>query len=373
MSSRTDTPGRIAIVHEWFTSMRGGEKCVEALREVFPESDVFGLLHIPGSVSPTIERGGIRTSFIQHLPAAAIQYRRYLPLFPAAVERFDMRGYDLVISSNHCVAKGVRTRPETLHVCYCHTPMRYIWSLYDEYFGKGRAGLMTRIGMGLSVGRLRAWDRKTAANPHSFIANSRNVRQRIASIYGRDADVIYPPVDTRRFRPSTKSDGFYLMVTALVPYKAVDLAIAAFNRTGERLVIVGTGPDLKRLEEMAGPTVRFEGWRSDEELVEFYARCSGLVFTGEEDFGIVPVEAMASGKPVLAYARGGALETVIDGKTGVLFAESTVESLISALKRMKGTDFDAGALHVHATGFDREKYKELMRSYLLEKWGNFAS
>jgi len=352
--------------------MRGGEKCVEALREVFPDSDVFGLLHISGSVSPAIERGGIRTSFIQHLPAASVHYRRYLPLFPAAVERFDMREYDLVVSSNHCVAKGVRTRPETLHVCYCHTPMRYIWSLYDEYFGKDRAGLVTRMGMGLNVSRLRKWDKKTAANPHFFIANSQNVRRRIASIYGREADVIYPPVDTQRFHPSSRNDGFYLMVTALVPYKAVDLAIAAFNRTGEKLVIVGKGPDRRRLEELSGPTIQFEGWRSDDELVEFYSRCAGLVFTGEEDFGIVPVEAMASGKPVLAFAQGGALETVLDGKTGVLFGESTVDSLISGLHRMKGINFDPDFLHSHAAGFDRENYKDLMRAYILDKWKNFT-
>jgi glycosyltransferase involved in cell wall biosynthesis len=373
MPQHSDSPRRIAIVHEWFTSMRGGEKCVEALREVFPESDVFGLLHIPGSVSPTIERGGIHTSFIQHLPGAAVHYRRYLPLFPAAVERFDMRGYDLVISSNHCVAKGVNVPSGALHVCYCHTPMRYIWSLYDEYFGKGRAGLVTRTGMRLNLGRLRRWDKKTAANPRHFIANSRNVQERIASIYGRESDVIYPPVDTQRFPPAATNDGFYLMVTALVPYKSVDLAITAFNRTGDTLVIVGEGPDRRRLEQLAGPTVHFEGWKSDEDLVGFYARCAGLVFTGEEDFGIVPVEAIASGKPVLAYAKGGALETVVDGETGVLFDKPTVDSLIAGLHRMRNTPFDPQFLHRYALRFDREKYKESMRSFILEKWRGFTS
>jgi glycosyltransferase involved in cell wall biosynthesis len=353
--------------------MRGGEKCVEALREVFPQADLFALLHVPGSVSPALERGGIRTSFIQHLPGAAVHYRRYLPLFPKAVERFDLRGYDLIISSNHCVAKGARAPVGALHVCYCHTPMRYIWGLYDEYFGKGRAGLLTRLGMRFAVGGLRRWDRKTAANPHHFIANSDNVRRRIASIYGRESEVIYPPVDTTRFPLSGEDDGYYLMVTALVPYKAVDLAIRAFNRTGQRLVIVGEGPDRRRLQALAGPTVRFEGWKPDAALVGYYARCSALVFTGEEDFGIVPLEAMATGKPVLAYGKGGALETVVDGKTGILFTEASVASLIDGADRMRNTRFDPGVLRLHAAGFDREVYKERMRSTILRKWRAFTS
>jgi glycosyltransferase involved in cell wall biosynthesis len=365
------TSPRIAIVHEWFTGMRGGEKCVEALCEVFPEATLFALLRVPGSVSPIIERMPLRTSFIQHLPFAATQYRRYLPLFPAAVQRFDLRGFDIVISSNHCVAKGVCTPSGTLHICYCHTPMRYIWHLYDDYFGRGRAGLITRLAMGSIVEWLRAWDVRTAANPDFFVANSENVRNRIREIYHRDAEVIYPPVDTESLTLSTTDDGFFLIVTAMVPYKRVDLAIRAFTRMNEKLVIVGNGPDMSRLRALAGPSIDFKGWQSDQEVRDLYARCSAVVFPGEEDFGIVPVEAMACGKPVIAYAKGGALETVIehaDLKTGVLFREQTVDALMNAVGQFRREKFDPKALRGFAQRFDREIYKKKMAEFVSAKW-----
>jgi glycosyltransferase involved in cell wall biosynthesis len=366
---------RVAIVHEWFTGMRGGEKCVEALCEVFPDADVFALLHVRGSVSPVIERAIVRTSFVQHLPAAATQYRRYLPLFPLAVRRFDLRGYDLVISSNHCVAKGARVPPGALHICYCYTPMRYIWSQYDEYFGRGRAGLLTRGAMRLAVGPLRRWDIATAAHPRHFVAISENVRTRIREIYGRESDMIYPPVDTSRFTLSAGDDAYYLIVSALVPYKALDIAIQAFNRSGDRLVIVGNGPDAPRLQKMAGPNVSFEGWQSDDRLRQYYARCRAVIFPGEEDFGIVPVEAMATGKPVLAFARGGALETVIEKpglRTGVLFPEHSVGSLLAGLAALKSAAFDPALLRAHALTFDRELYKRRMKEYCVRRWEEFA-
>ena len=368
-------PRRIAIVHEWFTSMRGGEKCVEAMCEVFPGADVYALLHVPGSVSPTIERALVRTSFIQRLPSAATQYRRYLPLFPLAIRGFDLAGYDLVISSNHCVAKGVKTHPGTLHICYCYTPMRYIWGQYDDYFGKGRADLVTRAAMKVFVGPLRGWDLATAANPHYYVAVSENTRRRIRDIYHRSSDVIYPPVDTARFAPGGTSGDYYLMVSALVPYKALDLAIAAFNATGDRLVIVGEGPDRRRLEAMAGPAITFEGWQPDDRLAEYYAGCKAVIFPGEEDFGIVPVEAMAAGKPVLAYARGGALETVVsrpDLRTGILVHEQTVDALLEGIRRLKETAFDPDALRRHAAFFDRLKFKERMHEYCLTRWRAFT-
>ena len=236
-----DRPGHIAIVHEWFTSMRGGEKCVEALCEVFPDATLFALVHVKGSVSSVIERMPLRTSFIQHMPFAGRRYRHYLPLFPSAVRRFDLSEFDCVISSHHCVAKGVRTAPGSLHVCYCHTPMRYIWRSYDEYFGPGRASMITRAGMRLAVGYLRRWDVRTAAGPRYFVANSENVRRRVQQLYQRGADVVYPPVETSRFALSARDDGYFLIISALVPYKRVDLAIEAFNRSGETLIIVGDG------------------------------------------------------------------------------------------------------------------------------------
>jgi len=366
---------RVAIVHEWFTTMRGGEKCVEALCEVFPDADVYALLHVPGSVSPVIERALVRTSFVQNLPAAATQYRRYLPLFPLAVRQFDLRGYDLVISSNHCVAKGARVPPDALHICYCYTPMRYIWGQYDEYFGKGRAGLLTRAAMRMFVGPLRRWDVATATHPHHFVGISENVRTRIREIYRRDSDLIYPPVETSLFTLSARDDGYYLIVSALVPYKAVDIAIRAFNMSGDRLVIVGEGPDAPRLRKLAGPRVKFEGWQPEDRLREYYAGCRAVIFPGEEDFGIVPVEAMATGKPVLAYARGGALETVVDRpdlRTGILFPEQSTASLLTGLAALKETGFDPVSIRAHALTFDRELYKARMKEYCVRRWDEFA-
>lgn len=370
-----DQPQRIAIVHEWFTSMRGGEKCVEAMCEIFPRAEIFSLVHVKGSVSPTIERMTHHTSFIQRLPFAEQGYRYYLPLFPTAIEQFDFTGFDLVITSNHCVAKGARVPPTALHVCYCHTPMRYIWGLYDEYFGKGRAGVLTRMGMRLFVHSLRRWDVRTASNPHYFIANSEHVRRRISTLYHRASDVIYPPVDTSFFRSSTQGDdGYFLIVSALVPYKRVDLAIEAFNELGERLVIVGDGPDESRLRAIARGNIEFVGRQTDERLKDYYSRSRALIFPGEEDFGIVPVEAMASGKPVIAFARGGALETVIDSdhfKTGILFKEQTVGSVVNAVRKFRAQDFPREALLSHALKFDREVYKRRLSEYLEHKWDEF--
>jgi glycosyltransferase involved in cell wall biosynthesis len=355
--------------------MRGGEKCVEAMCEIFPDAEIFTLLHNNGTVSATIERHTIHTSFIQRLPRARTLYRYYLPLFPTAVQTFDLRGFDLVISSNHCVAKGVRVPSTTLHLCYCHTPMRYIWDMHDDYFASGRAGLLKRLGMRVFLGYLRRWDVATSRNPHRFIVNSQYVRKRVASIYNRDADVIYPPVNTSLFPLSTRAGEYYLIVSACVPYKRVDLAIQAFNVLRERLVIIGDGPEAKRLREIAGPTVEFLGWQSDEKIRDYYAGCKALIFPGEEDFGIVPVEAMASGKPVIAYARGGATETVLESgasRTGILFQEQTVESLIGAVRRFTPEMFDPKVIRDHALRFDREEYKKRIADYARQAWEEFT-
>jgi glycosyltransferase involved in cell wall biosynthesis len=371
-----ELPKRIAIVHEWFAGMRGGEKCVEALCELFPTAELFSLLHVKGAVSPTIERMAIHTSFIQKLPFAEQRYRHYLPLFPTAIQQFDLSAFDLVITSNHCVAKGVQVPPTALHVCYCYTPMRYIWGLYDDYFSKDRAGLVTRAGMKVFLNYLRKWDVRTAANPQHFIAISDHIRRRIGDIYHRTADVIYPPVKTSLFHLSFGNDGYFLIVSAFVPYKRIDLAIEAFNRIGERLVIIGDGPDAARLRKIARGNVEFHGWQPDEMLKEYYARCKALIFPGEEDFGIVPVEAMASGKPVIAFAVGGALETVIQTphlKTGILFKEQTVDSLVGAIERLGKENFDPEALRAHALTFDREVYKRRMHEYLEHKWADFKA
>jgi glycosyltransferase involved in cell wall biosynthesis len=367
---------RVAIVHEWFTSMRGGEKCVEALCEVYPDATLFVLLHTKGSVSPIIERMPIRTSWIGRLPFAAERYRHYLPLFPLAIKSLALEDFDLVISSHHCVAKGVRTSPHALHICYCYTPMRYIWTQYEDYFSPGRSGLMTRLGMRLFVNRLRAWDLATAGNPNKYIAISGNIRDRIRTIYHRESDVIYPPVETAALPLSRRNDGFALVVSALVPYKRVDLAVEACTRLGRDLIVIGDGPDLPRLQKLGGPTVRFLGWQNDEVVRDHFARCSTVLFPGEEDFGIVPVEAMACGKPVVAYARGGALETVLDGperRTGVLFAKQSVDALAEAIQRCDRTQFDPDVLHAWALEFDRELYKQRMFAYIEKEWDAFQA
>lgn len=354
---------RVALVHDWLTGMRGGERCLEVFCELFPDADLFTLLHVPGSVAPVIERRRIVTSFVQRLPGAATRYRHYLPLFPRAVEAFDLRGYDLVISTSHCVAKGARPAPGALHLCYCFTPMRYVWDLYGEYFGRG---LLTRALMPPVAAALRAWDRKTSARVGHFAGISGFVADRIRRCYGREAEVIYPPVDVSRYELADDREGdYYLVVSALVPYKRVDLAIAAAGRLGRRLLVVGAGPESARLAKMAGPGVEFLGWRSDDEIARLYRGCRALLFPGLEDFGIVPLEAMAAGRPVIAYGAGGALETVVplggdEPATGVFFAEQTVEALVGAMREFEtaADRFVPKALRARAEAFDRPRFAE---------------
>jgi glycosyltransferase involved in cell wall biosynthesis len=302
---------RVALVQDWLTGMRGGEKILEVLCELFPDATVFALLHNKGAMSPVIERMKIKTSFIQHLPMKSTKYRHYLPLMPLAIGSLDFSGYDLIISTSAAVAKGAIPRDGAKHICYCNSPMRYVWDQYEEYFGKGRAGFITRSVMALVAPYLRRWDVRTCNRVHYFIANSHNVAERISRLYHRTSDVIYPPVNTDQFTVSEKDDGYYLIVSALVPYKRVDLAIEAFNKCGEKLLVVGSGPEREKLEKIANKNIEFLGWQSGESLAKFYAGCRALIFPGVEDFGIVPLEAMASGKPVVAFGEGGALETVV--------------------------------------------------------------
>jgi glycosyltransferase involved in cell wall biosynthesis len=358
---------KIALVHDWLTGMRGGEKCLEVLCELFPQATLFTLLHNKGSVSPTIERLTIQTSFVQHLPFVAAKYRNYLPLFPKAIGRFDFRDYDLIISTSHCVAKGAIPRSDAIHICYCHTPMRYVWELFDDYFGVEKVGYVKHKLISRIAVSLREWDVRTANRVHHYIANSNNVRERIKQHYRRDAVVIYPPVDTSLFQLSTKNEDYFLIVTAMAPYKRVDLAVEAFNRLGERLLVIGGGPEEENLKKLAKKNIEFLGWQPSERLHKYYAGCRALIFPGVEDFGIVPVEAMACGKPVIAFGKGGALETVISGKTGLFFSEQTVESLIAAVKQFDEGQFSPEAIRVHALQFDKEIYRRKMREFIEEK------
>jgi glycosyltransferase involved in cell wall biosynthesis len=369
---------KVALVHDWLTGMRGGEKLLERLGLMFPEAPIYTLVWNRGSVSPTIESHPIHTSLLQHMPAVASHYRWYLPLFPAAIERFDLKGFDAVISSSHAVARAVRTPPGTFHLSYIHTPMRYVWDLEDQYFPPGRFPWPLSWYVRSTCARLRAWDAATSGRPDTLLTNSANVAERIARHYHRQAEVVHGPVDVSRFRPGAGPREYDLVVGAFAPNKRVDLAIAAARRLGRPLVVAGSGPEAGRLRRIAGPEARFLGWIRDDELARLYAGARSLLFPGEEDFGLVPIEAMASGCPVVAYGRGGVLETVGRGADpgalarvaaggtavvpgGVLFGQQTVEGLIEALGLLDATRFDPHALHALAIPFDVAEFDRRLR------------
>lgn len=360
----------IAIVHDWLTGMRGGEKVLEVLCELYPDAALVTLLHNKGMLSPVIEKMNIKTSFIDKLPMKEKKYRNYLPIFPLAIESIDFSRYDLIISTSHCVAKSAKPGKNGLHICYCHTPMRYVWEMYDEYFGKDKAGIMTRAAMGIFAPLLRKWDVGTSGRVHHYIANSHNVARRIKQYYNRKADVIHPPVDTSLFQLSETHKDYFLIVSALVPYKKVEIAIEAFNQIGKKLLIIGTGPESEKLKLIAKENIEFPGWKGDNELAEYYACCRALLFPGVEDFGIVPLEAMACGKPVIAFGKGGALETVIDegaNSTGIFFYEQTAESMIKAVKDFENKKFDPHSIRNQAMKFDRALFKDKIQKYIEEK------
>lgn len=348
---------RVAIVHYWLVNMRGGERVVEALCEIFPQADIFTHAYCPARVSPRINCHNVKTSFIGRLPLAEKFYKAYLPLMPLALEQLDLREYDLVISSESGPAKGVLTGSGALHLCYCHTPMRYVWSMYLDY--ARNAGSIARIALPWFIHKLRIWDACSAARVDFFIANSRNVARQIRKFYGRPSVIVHPPVEVDSFAPSERILGYYLCVGQLVRYKRFDLAIEAFNALRLPLVIIGEGAEYRALQRLAGPTITFLGRQNGAALRQHYSHCRALIFPGEEDFGIVPLEAMASGRPVIAYGRGGALETVLPGKTGILFNEATPAALIEAVREFDAAadSFSPSQLVEFARGFSTDKFK----------------
>jgi glycosyltransferase involved in cell wall biosynthesis len=361
---------RVALVHDWLTGYRGGEKCLAVLCRRFPEAPLFTLLHARGSLPPEIERMDIRPSALQRLPRIDRYYRYTLPLMPMAAG-WRITHCDLVVSLSHAVAKSAKASPGVPHVCYCFTPMRYAWHMRESYFAARVRGLKAQAVDAL-LAKIRSWDKRTASRVTHFIAISETIRQRIAESYGRKSVVIYPPVDTDFYTPdpSIRRDNFYLVISAFAPYKRVDLAVEACNRLGRRLVVIGSGQDAERLKMLAGPSVEFLGWQKDEVLRDYLRRCQALLFPGEEDFGIVPVEANACGTPVVAFARGGATETIVPldqpAPTGAWFAEQTVESIIAAMEQLErdAAQLDPVAARRQARKFDQQKYESDLFGYL---------
>ena len=377
-------PGlKVALIHDWLTGMRGGEKCLEVMAEMFPGADLFTLLHSPGRVSPVLENRKIHTSFVQNLPNAEKIYRWALPLFPRAIEAFDLKDYDLVFSSSHCVAKSAIAAAGSLSVCYCHTPMRYVWDRFDDYFGSKPFPVRQLISAQAS--RLRSWDRDTAHRVDHWLANSTVVRKRIMDWYGVSGDhvaVVHPPVDVGRFETAKNlpvadgltSGGYDLVVSALVAYKRIDLAVLGAMKAGKPLVVVGKGPELERLKNLASSgagagLIHFAGAVSDEDLPGYYAHCRSFVFPGLEDFGITPLEATASGRPVVAFGEGGVLDTVVQGLNGLFFQEQTVEAVAAALTSAElDAAWNSEAMITHATGFSRERYRREMDHEIRQAW-----
>jgi glycosyltransferase involved in cell wall biosynthesis len=358
---------RVVIVHDWLTGMRGGEKVLEAFCRLLPDAELATLVHVGGAVSTLIEDRPIRTSWVQRFPGAGRLYRQYLPFFPAAIELFDLDTADVVISTSHCAAKAVIPRPGAWHICYCHTPMRYVWDQFDAYFGTARLGRGRSAATRYIAAWLARWDRATAPRVSRFLANSQHVAARIARYYNRRALVVPAPVDTEFFTIGRGDpDGSLLVVSALVPYKRIETAILAARAIGARLRIVGTGPDEARLRALAGPTVEFLGALSDDALREAYRQAQAFVLPGEEDFGIAPLESMACGRPVVALARGGARETVDDGRTGVLVSESTVDALADGMRQVLTARFDPDTLRAHAETFSRARFDETLETILTD-------
>jgi glycosyltransferase involved in cell wall biosynthesis len=351
--------------------MRGGEKCLEAACEVFPDADVFTLIHRKGAVSRAIERHRITTSFLQHIPGIHRSYRYFLPLFPMAVERFDLSGYDAVLSLSHAAAKGAIPAPEAMHACYCFSPMRYVWDLYGDYFGR-RGGAAEWV-ISAFASYLRLWDVVTSTRVERFAAISHHVQRRIHRYYRRESTVIYPPVEDLYFEgplPDRRGD-YFLVVSALAPYKRLEVAIEALRRTGEPLWIVGDGPEMRRLRAGSPANVRFLGWQPTEALPDIYRGARALLFPGIEDFGITPVECQAVGRPVIGLAAGGLLETVrplgrSESPTGILFAEPGVEGLLAGMEtfRRHEAQFDPVRLREHAARFRRERFLHELRGFV---------
>jgi glycosyltransferase involved in cell wall biosynthesis len=359
---------KVALVHDYLNQMGGAERVVLAFHELFPDAPLYTSIYDAKRVDAAFQMMDIRTSFMQKLPLVKKHHQPFLPLYPFAMERLDLRGYDLVLSSSSAFGKGVITGPDTMHICYCHTPMRWCWN-YEEYVEREHLGKIARSVLPFFITNLRVWDQTTSMRVDHFIANSPVVADRIQKYYRREAVVIPPPVEVSRFLfdPAAQPEDYFLVVSRFMPYKRIDLAIEACNRLQLPLVIIGGGRDEQRLKKLAGPTIRFLGRLSDEEVLRYYAHCRALILPGEEDFGITPLEAQASGRPVIAYSAGGALASVIDGVTGTFFHEKTVESLATTLAAFDETTYDAQTIRNHALEFDKPRFHRRILQFIEAK------
>ncbi len=366
---------RVALVHDWLTGMRGGESVLEAIVEIFPEAEIFTLIRIPEKISAPLGRLKSHTSWLQKIPNAEKRYRHFLPFMPSMIESFDLSPYDLVISSSHCVAKGVRKRKDAVHVSYVHAPMRYMWDRYDDYFGPTRTSLPVRLAARLLRKRLQNWDREVSRPERidAILANSQFIAEQIRHHYQREATVVYPFVDYARFQNPRQPTAPYLMVTAFAPYKRIDLAIQAFNQTQLPLLIVGSGQDEKRLKQLAGPSIQFLNSLSHSAIADLYSKCRALIFPGVEDFGITPLECLAAGAPVIALKEGGATETVTP-ETGIFFYPQTVEALVEALQKMEKRSSESpawpseNACRKRAAIFSKERFQKEFKASVQAAW-----
>lgn len=367
------SPPRTALVHEWLAERAGSELVVEAMLQAYPESPLHALVYRLEDYRDTpIGKARVQTSFFQRSRLLRRRFRGFLPLMPLAVEQYDLRDADVVVSSHHAVAKGVLTGSRQLHISYVHSPMRYAWELYQDYLDSGKLRRGPKAWLAKwALHRLRQWDRIAADRVDCFLANSETVARRIRKVYRRPAIVLHPPVAVDRFRPDRPREDFYCTVSRLVPYKRIDLLAAACTEAGRKLVIIGDGPDRARVAAAAGPGVTLLGHADDATVQDHLERCRGFLFAAEEDFGIVPVEAMAAGAPVIAYQRGGATETVIDGETGVFFQEQSIAAIVSAITAFEARTWDPERCRAHADTFATERFVERFRGIVERAWGQY--
>ncbi|MGD0624004.1 MAG: glycosyltransferase [Thermodesulfobacteriota bacterium] len=363
---------KIAIVHDFLNQRGGAERVVAVLHEIFPEAPIFTSIVNRHALWPELASAEIRPSWMQKLPALKKHFKKYLPFYPKAIESFDLGEYDLVFSSSSAFAKGAIKGRNALHICYCYSPMRFVWD-YQDYVEKEDINIILRGVLPLFLGGLREWDLKTSHRPDHYIAISSTVKSRIKKIYGIDAEVIFPPVDVQKYKMGTQVGNFYLIVSRLNPYKRIDLAVEAFNRIGLPLKIIGSGPFLGALKSIARPNVSFVGRLEDREVADYYAACKALIFPGVEDFGIVPLEANAAGRPVIAFKGGGALDTIVEGLNGLFFPRGTAESLVEAVKSFENGKYNFQPLEIraHALRFDKEIFKTKIERYVSEKYVEF--